>query len=400
MNRSILFTAITSAILIILMTACEKKTPVASFQIAPESAEVGVTIDFQNDSENATAFEWDFGDGTSSTEENPSHVYAAEGKYVVELKASNEDGVDETSKSIEITPSSPCWTRLGDLLENRSHHIAASVNDRIYVMGGNSISGVEEYDPSTNTWTKKADIPTPRQGPSGCELNGKIYVIGGLSGAFTEIFHSTVEVYDPVSDTWTEKAPMPTERINHASVAFDGKIYVFGGHIGWDPSELYNTIEVYDPETDEWTTQAGGGFISRWGLSACVFNGKIYTIGGSNAIAMPLNSLQTVQEYDPIDNTWKNKSDMPTSRFQATIVSVNNGIYVIGGANELQELQDVEEFDPLTDTWVTKSSIPIGMCRLAACKLDQMIYVAGGMSMDYDDYSYSYVFDPACDINQ
>lgn len=404
MNRSILFTAITS---VILVTACDKDDdkdpPVASFNINPESTEVGVTVNFQSTCQNATAFEWNFDDGSNSTEENPSHVYTAGGSYLVRLKASNEDGSDEASKSIVITPSSPCWTRLADLPEARSHHVAAAVNDRIYVMGGNGMSDVEEYDPSTDTWTKKTDIPTPRQAASGCVINGKIYVIGGVSGAFTPVTHFTVEVYDPVSDTWTEKTPMPTARVNHASVAFDGKIYVIGGHIGWDDAELYNTIEVYDPETDEWTTQVppqSGEFFPRWGLSACTLNGKIYAIGGSNAVTRPVTSLKTVQEYDPIANTWKNKSNMPTARFFASIALVNERIYMIGGAPaEAQVFQTVEEFDPLNNTWETKNSMPVGMSRLAAGELDQLIYVSGGIDENHDDYSYFYVYDPSCDTN-
>ena len=401
MNRSILFTAITS---VILVAACnesdEKDPPVASFNINPESAEVGVTINFQSTSMDATAFEWDFDDGSNSMEENPSHVFASDGEFRVKLTASNEDGSDEASKSIVITPTSPCWTRLEDLQVARSHHISAAVNGRIYVMGGNNMSEVEEYDPSTDTWTKKADIPTPRQGPSGCVVDGKIYVIGGLSGGFTEIFHSTVEVYDPVSDTWTEKAPMPSERINHASVALNGKIYVFGGNIGWNDAQLYNTIEMYDPDTDEWTTLAPNGFISRWGLTACTLNGKIYAIGGSNAVTMPINSLQTVQEYDPIANTWINKSDMPTARAHLSSALVNDKIYLIGGdAAELQVLQTVEAYDPQANTWETKNPISVETARPGACELDHLIYVSGGIDENHDDYSYFYVYDPSCDTN-
>lgn len=398
MNRSILLTAFTSVIL----TAACKDSPVASFDINPEFPEVGETVYFQSTCENATAFEWDFDDGPSSTEENPSHVYTAEGTFEVVLTASNKDGSDVASKSIEIIPFNPCWTKLNDLQRSRSHHISVVVNDRLYLMGGLKRRDVEEYDFLTDTWTRKADIPTPRQGLSGCAINGKIYTIGGVSDEDgPNIFHSTVEVYDPVSDTWTEKTPMPTARVNHTSIAFDGKIYVIGGQIGPLPATLYNTIEIYDPETDEWTTLVpGDGFILRWGHSACLLDGKIYVIGGSSETSTPRTSLQTVQEYDPVANTWKNMSDMPTGRFHASIASVNDKIYMIGGqGNIVQVLQTVEAYNPLTDTWESKSSMPVSMSRLAAFELDQLIYVTGGMSIDHDYYAYFYVYDPACDTD-
>ncbi len=47
--------------------------------------------------------EWDFGDGTTSTETNPSHIYDAPGTYTVKLKATYNDGTVHTStKKIEI----------------------------------------------------------------------------------------------------------------------------------------------------------------------------------------------------------------------------------------------------------------------------------------------------------
>lgn len=47
---------------------------------------------------------WDFGDGTTSNEENPSHSYALSGTYNVTLTAcNNEFGCNTWSKSIELT---------------------------------------------------------------------------------------------------------------------------------------------------------------------------------------------------------------------------------------------------------------------------------------------------------
>lgn len=328
--------------------------------------------------------DWDFGDGSAFSEENPSHVYTEAGTYSVVLTASNEDGSAKADKSIDITPSLPCWTRLTDLPEARSHQQGVVLNGRIYIMGGFGISAVQEYDPSTDTWTKKADIPIFRQALSACAINGKIYTTGGVSGGMVETYHKTVEEYDPHLDKWTKKTSMPTGRTNHASVAFDGKLYVFGGHKGWPVTELYNTIEIYDPETDIWTTkEAGNDFIPRWGLSACVIDGKIYTIGGSVSPDMPITSLKTFQEYDPMANTWKNRSQLPTARFHASIASLNNRIYVFGGsANDNQmAIKSVQAYDPLSNTWETKTPMPLATGRPASCVVDQSIYLSGGLPL-------------------
>lgn len=49
----------------------------------------GLTYNFINTSQNATAWEWDFGDGDSSMLQNPTHTYANYGTYNVRLKAEN-----------------------------------------------------------------------------------------------------------------------------------------------------------------------------------------------------------------------------------------------------------------------------------------------------------------------
>ncbi|HUM48475.1 MAG TPA: PKD domain-containing protein, partial [Chitinophagales bacterium] len=42
-------------------------------------------VSFVNESLNGTSYKWDFGDGTTSTDENPVHIYANEGIYTVTL---------------------------------------------------------------------------------------------------------------------------------------------------------------------------------------------------------------------------------------------------------------------------------------------------------------------------
>ena len=60
-------------------------------------------VTFTNSSLNATTFSWDFGDGESSTDENPTHLYAEGGNYNVSLTANGEDNqVNIISKTVSI----------------------------------------------------------------------------------------------------------------------------------------------------------------------------------------------------------------------------------------------------------------------------------------------------------
>lgn len=70
------------------------------------------TTVFQNLSNNATAFYWDFGDGDTSSVVNPSHVYSSYGGYTVKLIAMGGScGTDTVIKSeyISVDTANPCF---------------------------------------------------------------------------------------------------------------------------------------------------------------------------------------------------------------------------------------------------------------------------------------------------
>ncbi|MGM0530862.1 MAG: PKD domain-containing protein [Bacteroidota bacterium] len=73
--------------------------PTANFSADQTKIQPGTTIHFTDDSNgNPDSWNWDFGDGTTSNEENPSHNYSREGIYTVELTVSNEYGEDTKIK--------------------------------------------------------------------------------------------------------------------------------------------------------------------------------------------------------------------------------------------------------------------------------------------------------------
>ncbi|MCC7453418.1 MAG: M4 family metallopeptidase, partial [Crocinitomix sp.] len=57
---------------------------------ATEGCVLPFTVNFTSESFNADEFLWDFGDGTTSTEENPSHDYTTEGLFTVTLVVNGE----------------------------------------------------------------------------------------------------------------------------------------------------------------------------------------------------------------------------------------------------------------------------------------------------------------------
>nr|WP_155398204.1 PKD domain-containing protein [Methanosarcina barkeri] len=74
--------------------------PVASFYASPKSGKTPLKVKFTDKSTgNPTKWKWNFGDGKSSTAQNPTHKYSKAGKYTVKLMATNAAGSNTVTKS-------------------------------------------------------------------------------------------------------------------------------------------------------------------------------------------------------------------------------------------------------------------------------------------------------------
>jgi PKD repeat protein len=77
--------------------------PVAGFT----KTQTGKTVSFTNTSTNATSYSWNFGDGKTSTEQNPEHTYEEDGAYTVTLTATNGCGSVTFTQTVVIATEGP-----------------------------------------------------------------------------------------------------------------------------------------------------------------------------------------------------------------------------------------------------------------------------------------------------
>jgi PKD repeat protein len=81
-------------------------SPKPSFKAYPRMGPASLTVTFHNFSiGDGGRFLWDFGDGATSSEQNPTHVYTNEGKFTVRLTmitANGSHGLAEKSEYIEV----------------------------------------------------------------------------------------------------------------------------------------------------------------------------------------------------------------------------------------------------------------------------------------------------------
>jgi len=127
-------------VLVILEIVGPQPRPVADFSAEPTNGPAPLTVRFTNLSRNFTSSLWDFGDGQTSTETNPTHTYEQSGTFTVKLTVRGPGGEDTITKAnlitvnprgaLEVCPSGCPFSTLEAALD------AARDGDTIFVRAG------------------------------------------------------------------------------------------------------------------------------------------------------------------------------------------------------------------------------------------------------------------------
>jgi PKD repeat protein len=132
------------------VTSAILSVPVVDFSASPTIAAVGSTVTFVDASTNSPAsWLWNFGDGSESSIQNPSHIYSSVGNYTVTLNATNTYGTGTLSKTnyIQIKSSVEGFNRQ-DLVLGNLYTLTITVTDSATSA---VLSGVSISDDTTGT---------------------------------------------------------------------------------------------------------------------------------------------------------------------------------------------------------------------------------------------------------
>jgi len=164
--------------------------------------------------------------------------------------------------------------------------------------------------------------------------------------------------YTPATNTWTRRTDVPLGQRAGAFAAgvINGKIYLIRGQT---PAVL-----MYDPKTNQWTAKPPIPE-SDWKpyepesnslgtASVVVLNQKLYLIGGARSVSEGTAYMKTTFAYDPLTNRLTRKADMGLGRAGAAVGKVKNASGVIQVIATGGIYQDVEP----RDTRVTQAYTP------------------------------------------
>ena len=288
------------------------------------------------------------------------------------------------TRDVVLAPAGE-WGSRADLLVPLSELASAYLDGKIYMMGGYPNSRitaktVQVYDIASNTWSFGPELPQPNNHGMAATVNGRIYLIGGQTLADdppgTYSYVNTVYELDPAVGAWVAKAPMPTARSSGVAVVLDGKIYVAGGR-----PQHETDFAVYDPAADEWEVLPDLP-TNRNHFTGAAINGRIHYVGGRQGLGLGQSMTTAHEVFDPQTKTWTTAAPMLRARSGMNGVMARGCFHVWGGEGPGGMFPDHDIYDPRTGEWIELLDMPMPVHGVyGSAFVNDLIWVTGGGDM-------------------
>jgi large repetitive protein len=203
---------------------------------------------------------------------------------------------------------------------------------------------------------------------------------------------------------WHNRSSLAVARSHPATAIYQGKIYVFGG--GGPAFKSLNSVEVYDPQDDQWSWRTEMPSL-RSGAIAITIGDQIYVIGGG--FKKPdgkFRFLPTVEIYDPRSDTWERGPDMLEPHDYPASALLDGRIYIMGGhhpeATEGGPQTDpgfsfCERWRPGDAKWEEIAALPTPRFASSAVAYEGRILTVGGVAFTpqgFNEFDCVEVYDP------
>ena len=256
---------------------------------------------------------------------------------------------------------------------------------------GNDIVNPREYDPVADTWTTKTaafgDLQVDNMVAGIVDFGSGplIVIVGGSAGGQT-VATAEVRTYDPVADTLTVLAADPWpgaaagDTLPGSAAVYNNKLYVFGGFV--INVSMVNTVYEFDPMAaagSRWTLKTAVLPVALGYIPTATIGSYIYLAGGSEYDGS-VTDTQALYRYDPAADSFTTLASLTTATSNTKAVTMfGETMWVLGGGFGAT-VQDVQVYDPVANTWTAGPIVPDARRNFAA-DIDPAtgkIYASGG----------------------
>ena len=225
--------------------------------------------------------------------------------------------VHDTVERYDVTEDR--WDAVTSMPTARGWLSLTAVDGIIYAIGGETVEldvfdfdildTVEAFDPTTGEWTERESMAEARNAHGAATLDGRMYIVGGWgSGGAAANPLDTMEIYDPETDRWEhgpDVDPMPEGGRSALSASTVGPfVYAIGGRgfddlVGFGQRTNLDRVERFDVRSQRWQVQPPLNVPQR-DHSSVVIRGVIYVAGGS---AWSVERFDTGLAVEPFDGS-------------------------------------------------------------------------------------------------
>ncbi|KAH8811239.1 hypothetical protein F5884DRAFT_843024 [Xylogone sp. PMI_703] len=311
------------------------------------------------------------------------------------------------NSKLAISPTTYKWEDLHNLPVARQEHSVVKLNDKIYIIGGitsnvsfttatenapadiHPVRSVQVYDTKTRTWSDASPMPISLNHGNAATVNGKIYMLGGLSGTNMSSWNALPNsyVYDPTSDTWSELPSMPsnTARGGAAVGVYGSTIFIAGGMtklvVVGGPQLSVATVTSFNTDTHKWNTALPPLPVERDHVGGAVIASTFYVTGGrDHGQNNTRNNTWTLDTLNP--TAWVSKASMPTARGGMAVAAIGRYIFTFGGEGNSNDpfgvFNNTEIYDSDRDTWLIGEAMSIPRHGGGGVAVGDEIYIPGG----------------------
>jgi len=195
----------------------------ADFQINPDTIICpGDSLLFDNRSENAGTFTWQFGDGTTSNATSPIHAFAESGTYEVQLIAQNLLRRDTVTKTITVEERPEFSLGPDTTITNLDTLVLSPGSFTTYLWSNASLDSVLIIDGATLSMDTEYSVTVTNE--AGCESSDTILVGYNFVSSTQEPILPNVAVFpNPANNQLFVKGLPQNESVRFSITTLSGK---------------------------------------------------------------------------------------------------------------------------------------------------------------------------------